>query len=79
MEPLPHILLRDFRDVREILAYHGGAVGVCGVCQGAEGMFHVAVRAVEAYLFELFGHHTALYLKGVVGECEPEHAVAFKP
>ena len=65
--------------MRYFEAYGGPAVRVRLIDESVEFVGEVAVRAVEVRLLKLFDYHVFLNPERLFGECESEHAVAFKP
>ena len=61
IEPTAHIIRHHFFDMAEFLAYHRKPVRVRLIGHVAEGMLHVAIRAVETHLFEFLDNDALLH------------------
>ena len=61
IKPPAHIIRHHFFDMAEFLAYHRKPVRVRLIGHVAEGMLHVAIRAVETHLFEFLDNDALLH------------------
>ena len=78
-EEASYLVERSIGYVREFLADGRPLIGMHFVSQRTQQMSHITIRLVEATLFELFHHHSALHLKVLLAEGQFEHAVRLKP
>ena len=65
--------------MRQFLADGGPTIGMHPIGQRAKQMPYVAIWLIQATLFELLHHHSALHVETLLAECQFEHAVGLQP